>query len=65
MSGDAEEKPADTGADRRKSPGAERQDRDRTPGDGTLDGATPAGLTVEELRERARQSEGKGEPGTG
>ena len=30
------------------APGEQRQDQNRTPGDGTLDGATPAGLTADE-----------------
>lgn len=54
--GDAPERPA--------GPGAETQDRTRTPGDGTLDGATPAGTSVEEMR-RLAEDGGGAEPGTG
>lgn len=46
------------------APGDENLDKTRTPGDGTLDGSTPAGLTVEQLRERAEDA-GSSEPGTG
>ncbi len=45
-------------------PGEEKLDKTRTPGDGTLDGSTPAGLTSEELRERA-EADRSTEPGTG
>lgn len=48
-----------------KAPGDENLDMNRTPGDGTLKGSTPAGLTVEQLRRRAEEAEGSGEPGTG
>ena len=39
------------------------EDRTRTPGDGSLDGAVPAGLSSEELRKRADTAESS-EPGT-
>jgi len=48
-----------------KAPGDERQDTTRTPGDGTLQGATPAGLTSDELRQRAEDDDSSSEPGTG
>ncbi|WP_207462070.1 hypothetical protein [Azospirillum sp. SYSU D00513] len=49
-------------ADRgRKGEGVE--DPARTPGDGSLDGAVPAGLSSEELRKRADTDESS-EPGT-
>lgn len=38
---------------------------ERTPGDGTLDGTTPAGQTVDQLRRRAEDTDHRGEPGTG
>lgn len=38
---------------------------ERTPGDGTLTGAVPAGLTAEELDERARAPEQPNNTGTG
>lgn len=47
------------------APGDERQDPNRTPGDGTLKGATPAGLTSEELRRRAEQTGKSSDGGTG
>ncbi|HYH19534.1 MAG TPA: hypothetical protein VD995_13035 [Azospirillum sp.] len=55
------------GADRPvpEQPGDENLDKTRTPGDGTLDGSTPAGLTVDQLRQRAEDAEGSSEPGTG
>jgi hypothetical protein len=40
------------------------EDRDRTPGDGCLDGSVPAGLSSEELRRRAN-TDASSEPGTG
>lgn len=40
-------------------------DRSKTPGDGTLQDATPTGLSSEELRKRAEDSEGTVQPGTG
>lgn len=46
-------------------PGDERLDMERTPGDGSLQGSTPAGLTVEELRKRAEEEDGSSQPGTG
>lgn len=46
-------------------PGDERLDMERTPGDGSLQGSTPAGLTVEELRKRAEEEDGSAQPGTG
>lgn len=44
--------------------GSEKEDPARTPGDGTLQGATPAGLTVKELLERAEASEETNQTGT-
>ncbi|WP_448191650.1 hypothetical protein [Azospirillum sp. sgz301742] len=46
-------------------PGDQRQDPDRTPGDGTLDGATPAGLTADELRRRAEEPNTSSDGGAG
>ncbi|MBP2308938.1 hypothetical protein J2849_005364 [Azospirillum melinis] len=37
----------------------------KTPGDGTLQDATPAGLSSKELRERAEDTDGSTQPGTG
>lgn len=48
-----------------KKPGDERLDMNRTPGDGSLQGSTPAGLTVRELRERAEDDDASSQPGTG
>ena len=48
-----------------RAPGDEKQDRTRTPGDGTLDGATPAGLTADELRRRAEDPNASSDGGTG
>ena len=45
-------------------PGDERLDMDRTPGDGSLQGSTPAGLTVKELLERAEDADDATQPGT-
>ena len=45
-------------------PGDERLDMDRTPGDGTLQGSTPAGLSVKELLERAEGADDLTQPGT-
>jgi len=47
------------------APGDHRQDPNRTPGDGTLDGAVPAGLTVDELRRRAEDPNASSDGGTG
>jgi len=47
-----------------KLPGDEVQDMSRTPGDGTLDGATPAGLTADQLRERAERAGETNDTGT-
>ncbi|HYG91099.1 MAG TPA: hypothetical protein VD978_33150 [Azospirillum sp.] len=47
------------------APGDERQDPNRTPGDGTLQGATPAGLTSEELRRRAKERNKSSDGGAG
>lgn len=54
----------DDAPQRPAGPGAETQDPTRTPGDGTLDGATPAGTSVEEMR-RLAETGGAAEPGTG
>jgi hypothetical protein len=59
-----------TGAVQEKStgndplPGDEKLDMDRTPGDGSLQGSTPAGLTVKELLERAEGADDATQPGT-
>ena len=45
--------------------GEDAQDPTKTPGDGTLQGAVPAGLTVEELRRRAEKGPERGVGGTG
>lgn len=45
--------------------GEDAQDPTKTPGDGTLQGAVPAGLTVEELRRRAEKGPAQGVGGTG
>jgi len=42
-----------------------REDMRKTPGDGTLQDATPAGLSSKELRERAEEIDGSAQPGTG
>lgn len=42
-----------------------REDGRRTPGDGTLAGAVPAGLSVEELRRRAEDPNLPTDAGTG
>ncbi len=42
-----------------------REDMTKTPGDGTLQDATPAGLSSKELRERAEDVDGSTQPGTG
>ncbi|PWC35315.1 hypothetical protein [Azospirillum sp. TSO22-1] len=47
------------------APGEQRQDRTRTPGDGTLDGAVPAGLTSDELRRRAERPNTSSDGGAG
>jgi hypothetical protein len=45
-------------------PGDDKLDTDRTPGDGSLQGSTPAGLTVRELLERADDADDLTQPGT-
>jgi hypothetical protein len=47
------------------APGEQRQDHTRTPGDGTLDGAVPAGLTSDQLRRRAEDPNTSSDGGTG
>ncbi len=47
-----------------EKPGDEKLDKTRTPGDGTLDGSTPAGLTVEELLRRADEDSVQGVGGS-
>ncbi|CAO3426570.1 hypothetical protein [Azospirillum doebereinerae] len=42
-----------------------REDMRKTPGDGTLQDATPAGLSSKELLERADEIDGSAQPGTG
>ncbi|AWK84898.1 hypothetical protein [Azospirillum thermophilum] len=54
-------RPDDVAQDRPK----DRQEPGRTPGDGTLQDATPAGLSSDELRDRAEDTEGSVQPGTG
>lgn len=41
------------------------EDRSKTPGDGVLQDAVPAGLSSDELRKRAEDTEGSVQPGTG
>ena len=45
-------------------PGDDKLDMDRTPGDGSLQGSTPAGLSVKELLERAEDADDLTQPGT-
>ncbi|HZH25938.1 MAG TPA: hypothetical protein VEY95_02040 [Azospirillaceae bacterium] len=47
------------------SDGEERLDKTKTPGEGVLKGSTPGGLSADELRRRAKNTEGDVEPGTG
>ncbi|WP_083897472.1 hypothetical protein [Azospirillum sp. B506] len=58
-----------SGADRHdRTPAGERSAREdltKTPGDGTLQDATPAGMSSKELRERAEDTDGSTQPGTG
>ncbi|WP_377807468.1 hypothetical protein ABNQ38_13415 [Azospirillum sp. A29] len=60
---------AESGADTHdQTPAGERSPREdmtKTPGDGTLQDATPAGLSSKELRERAEDTDGSTQPGTG
>ena len=51
-------------AEGKPQPGDEKFDMDRTPGDGSLQGATPAGLTVKELLERAEDADDMAQPGS-
>ncbi|MBP2316429.1 hypothetical protein [Azospirillum soli] len=44
---------------------APMEDRSKTPGDGALQDAVPAGLSSDELRKRAEDTEGSVQPGTG
>jgi hypothetical protein len=37
---------------------------DRTPGDGSLQGSTPAGLTIKELLERSEGADDLAQPGS-
>jgi hypothetical protein len=48
---------------RKEQAGSEVEDLDRTPGDGTLSDAMPAGLDAEQMRNRSRQ--GGSQSGTG
>lgn len=50
-----------------EGPGADSplEDKSKTPGDGTLQDAVPAGTTSDELRRRAEEDEGSVQPGTG
>ncbi|AWJ92056.1 hypothetical protein Sp245p_19940 (plasmid) [Azospirillum baldaniorum] len=41
------------------------EDKTKTPGDGTLQDAVPAGTTSDELRRRAEEDDGSVQPGTG
>ncbi|CAO3380113.1 hypothetical protein [Azospirillum argentinense] len=41
------------------------EDKSKTPGDGTLQDAVPAGTTSDELRRRAEEDDGSVQPGTG
>lgn len=45
-------------------PGDENLDMDKTPGEGSLTGSTPAGLSAEELRKRAEAPGQTNETGT-
>ncbi len=53
------------GSRRGGAPASPREDQGRTPGDGTLQDAVPAGLSSDELRRRAEEDEGSAQPGTG
>jgi len=58
----------DTPAPKDETPAGQRSPREdmtRTPGDGTLQDATPAGLSAKELLERAEKTNGTVQPGTG
>ncbi|MBV8522022.1 MAG: hypothetical protein JOY71_07835 [Acetobacteraceae bacterium] len=44
---------------------ADVEDQTRTPGDGTLSGAVPAGLTTEQLEELSRSANVPTDSGTG
>ncbi len=48
-----------------KTQDAPLDDKTKTPGDGTLQDATPAGMTSDQLRKRAEDDEGSVQPGTG
>ncbi|MBP2303362.1 hypothetical protein [Azospirillum picis] len=66
--GKASDAPAPGSADHDRTSAGQRSDREdlrKTPGDGTLQDATPAGLSSKELRERAEDTEGSAQPGTG
>lgn len=66
MTGTPQDDRAPTGAPSRpEEKRSDREDPNRTPGDGTLQDATPAGLSAEELRRRAEEAEGSAQPGTG
>lgn len=47
------------------APSDKVQDKTRTPGDGTLEDAVPAGLTTEQLEEEAKRPSGPAQTGTG
>lgn len=56
---------SDTGAPLRKPEEAQMDIPDRTPGDGTLPGSVPTGLTAEELEKRSESDDQTSEaPGT-
>ncbi|MBB3267075.1 hypothetical protein FHW79_004727 [Azospirillum sp. OGB3] len=61
----AEEKTPDTPPNAGPGKDSPLEDKSKTPGDGTLQDAVPAGTTSDELRRRAEEDDGSVQPGTG
>ncbi|CAO3454057.1 hypothetical protein [Azospirillum argentinense] len=61
----AEEKTPDTPPTAGPGQDSPLEDKTKTPGDGTLQDAVPAGTTSGELRRRAEEDDGSVQPGTG
>ncbi len=51
-----DEKPKDAGGQQTQEEAARLDEAHEAAGDGTLQGSVPAGLTIEELRRRARET---------
>ncbi len=61
----ADETKPNTPPERGQGTDSPLEDKTKTPGDGTLQDAVPAGTTSDELRRRAEEDGGSVQPGTG